>query len=137
MKNTRLIFVPLFLMALACTTQILSGTEKAKYVLLKNNEGQYLMAQNGKCIFVNNNWDATPFKVEQAAAPKGLVGSSHRAFSYNGKYLYYDLTLRTAKPATIAEEWLAPIQPDYRNNYHSGPSDNQTLLIAEKVDIAG
>jgi hypothetical protein len=94
---------------------------------------QYLKVVDDKCVFVDTKEEATIFTREEAEKPKNFVGSSHRAFRYGDQYLYFDLTLRKKKPTKIEDEWLAPIHPLYLNYYHSGPNNNQTLLIAEEV----
>lgn len=94
---------------------------------------QYLNVVDNKCVFVDTKEEATIF-TREVADSHGLEGSSHRAFRYGDKYLYFDLTLRTKKPTKIEDEWLAPMGgPKYQNHYHSGPNNNQVWLIAEGV----
>lgn len=128
---------------LALTTLIVSMThlvyseDWAQKVYLKNEQGEYVMAKEDRVLFVSDKNQATAFIAEEAPRPHGgFVGSIHRAFSHNGKYLYYDLTLRPDRPENLEEQWLAPIHYLYYNQYHSGPAENIITLIAEEIKTA-
>ncbi|MCL5436658.1 MAG: hypothetical protein M1549_02150 [Candidatus Dependentiae bacterium] len=116
------------------------STPDVNFVLLTEDAGNsrvfltkksYLkVVDGGKVVWTGRQAEASAFTSEGAATSQTPQGVILRRFSYHGKYLSSDLTLR-AKSEGV---WTAPLSPGYLNHYHSGPQNNPTHLITEKVE---